>query len=165
VDDRDEDFDAAFPAMLAVAVGMARRILLADPAVEDVAAEALARTYARWDRLAGTSYRDAWISRVTANLALDRRRRPLSLQPSGGSSTALDERVIAGVVVRDALRRLPRRQREAVALCLLADCSEEDAARAMRVSTGTVKTHLHRGREALRAALGADFAEVAHARP
>lgn len=164
MDDLDQGFDDAFPAMAVVAVGMARKILADDPAVEDIAAEALARAYAHWDRLAHAPYRDAWVSRVTANLALDWRRRPRPWLPFR-STPAPDERVTATLVVRAALRGLSKRQREAVALCLLADYSEAEAAQAMNVSAGTVKTHLHRGREALRAALGPDVLEGAHVHP
>jgi RNA polymerase sigma factor (sigma-70 family) len=52
----------------------------------------------------------------------------------------------------DALRRLPARQREALALKFYLDLSEADIAAAMDVSAGSVKTHVHRGLAALRAA-------------
>lgn len=47
--------------------------------------------------------------------------------------------------VRAALDGLPRRQRECVVLRYLLDCSTEETAQILGVSTGTVKTHLHRG--------------------
>jgi DNA-directed RNA polymerase specialized sigma24 family protein len=43
---------------------------------EDLAAEGLARACARWPRLQRLPYRRAWLFRVTANVALDGRRRP-----------------------------------------------------------------------------------------
>lgn len=162
MEDDDRAFVDAFETMAAVAIGMARRILADDPAADDVAAEALARTYAHWDELASAPYRDAWIARVASNLAVSwqRRRLPrLTLR----SSANHDERVTVRLVVRDALVRLSRRQREAVALCLLADFTEAEAARVMRVSVGTVKTHLHRGRAALRTYIDPDSLEAAHA--
>lgn len=48
-----------------------------------------------------------------------------------------------------ALRTLPARQREALALKFYADLSEAETAAAMGVSTGSVKTHVHRGLAAL----------------
>ena len=51
-------------------------------------------------------------------------------------------------VVR-ALRQLPDRQREALALRYYLDLSEAEMAAAMGISTGSVKTHLHRGIAAL----------------
>ena len=60
--------------------------------------------------------------------------------------------VRAALVV--ALTHLPKRQRDAIALRYLSDLSEADTAAAMGVSPGTVKTHLHRGLDALRRGLG-----------
>lgn len=162
MEDNDRAFVDAFEAMAAIAIGMARKILADDPAVDDVAAEALARAYAHWDELVAAPYRDAWVARVTSNLAISwRRRRFPRLAPR--SSPSHDEGVTARVVVRDALARLSKRQREVVSLCLLADFTEAEAARAMRVSVGTVKTHLHRGRAALRTYIDPDSLEASHA--
>ncbi len=53
-----------------------------------------------------------------------------------------------------ALKALPRAQRQVVALHYLMDLSIADIAGCLGSAEGTVKTHLHRGRAALRAALG-----------
>lgn len=53
-----------------------------------------------------------------------------------------------------ALRRLPARQREAVALRYYLDLSEADIAATMGVSAGSVKSHLHRGLASLARHLG-----------
>jgi RNA polymerase sigma-70 factor (sigma-E family) len=55
-----------------------------------------------------------------------------------------------------ALRRLPGRQREALVLRYYLDLPEADIAATMRVSPGSVKTHLHRGLAALAHQLGED---------
>ena len=52
-----------------------------------------------------------------------------------------------------ALRDLPDRQREAIVLQYYADLSEAEAAAAMGISPGAVKSHTARGMSALRAAL------------
>ena len=49
----------------------------------------------------------------------------------------------------DALRRLPARQREAFSLHVLQDLDVATTAAAMGCSTGSVKTHLSRARQAL----------------
>jgi RNA polymerase sigma-70 factor, ECF subfamily len=57
------------------------------------------------------------------------------------------------VDLQRALRRLPRREREAVALFYLLDLAVADVADAMGVTAGTVKTLLHRGRRAMLATM------------
>lgn len=58
--------------------------------------------------------------------------------------------------VLEALRELPHRQREAVALHYLLDMAVTEVATTLGVSVGTVKTQLHRARAALRERLGPD---------
>ena len=48
-----------------------------------------------------------------------------------------------------ALRRLPVRQRECLVLRYYLDLSEAEIAAALGISTGSVKTHSHRGLAAL----------------
>jgi len=52
-----------------------------------------------------------------------------------------------------ALRKLPERQREAIALRYYADLSEAEIAATMKISRGAVKSHTARGMAALKAAL------------
>jgi DNA-directed RNA polymerase specialized sigma24 family protein len=62
----------------------------------------------------------------------------------------------ADLDVRAAVRHLPARQQEAVALHYLLDLPVADTASAMNVDEGTVKTHLARARESLERALRVD---------
>jgi DNA-directed RNA polymerase specialized sigma24 family protein len=55
-----------------------------------------------------------------------------------------------GQALSRALLALPVRQREAVALCKYTGLSERQAAAAMRISTGAVRSHLARGLLTLR---------------
>ena len=59
-------------------------------------------------------------------------------------SSALDTAVVA------ALRRLPVRQRQVIALRLLLDLDTETTAQMLGISPGTVGAHLHRAIAALR---------------
>ncbi|MBV8979605.1 MAG: sigma-70 family RNA polymerase sigma factor [Acidimicrobiia bacterium] len=54
------------------------------------------------------------------------------------------EAVPTQIAVRDELARLPRRQREAIVLRYYADMSEAEIANALGITTGSVKTHMHR---------------------
>lgn len=56
--------------------------------------------------------------------------------------------------VLDAMRALPQRQREVLALRYYLDLSEAEIADTLGISRGAVKSHASRGAEALRARLG-----------
>ena len=58
--------------------------------------------------------------------------------------------------VMRALRSLPERQREVLVLRYWADASEDEIARTLRISRGSVKTHASRGLATVRTALQED---------
>jgi RNA polymerase sigma factor (sigma-70 family) len=153
----DEGFERRFDALFRTAIRPAHRILRHPQAAEDVAAEVLARVYVDWSRLGAQPWLDAWITRVATNLAIDQVRRSKRRLPT--------VRVTAGgeVEVRldlaDAVARLPRRQREAIALRYFGDLAENDVAALLGISVGSVKTHIHRGMAALRNDLGDSWKE------
>lgn len=155
-------FDEAFDRLWPRARVAAHRILGDVGAAEDVASEALARAYARWTRLAGADHLDAWVLRVAINLAIDRTRRRVA--PVEVGARASDEDVVVlRLALAEALRSLPTRQREAVALRYLTDLREQDVATTLGISPSAVKTHVHRGLAALRERLGdAPVEEVLH---
>jgi RNA polymerase sigma-70 factor (sigma-E family) len=160
--DSDRTFRTVFDRAFPLAERLARRITGDDVASEDIAAEALTRLYARWWRMASADHLDAWVLRVATNLSIDhvRRRRPVQLE-AGNVAADLDDSVVLRMALANALGHLPRRQREVVALRYLSDLSEADVAAVLGVTTGSVKTHLHRGLAQLRSALkAADETEV-----
>lgn len=160
-DGSDETFEAAFDELFDRAARLARRIVGDAASAEDVAAEALARAYARWPKINGLPWRDGWVLRVTTNLAIDAtrdRRRPWKPRAAEPDADGADAVAVQLALVA-ALRSLPRRQREAIALRYLAGFDEAEVARALGVSAGTVKTHLHRGVVTLRRRLGSTFEE------
>ena len=144
-----DGFDLAFDSLYRLAHRVAYRILGDQGDAEDVAQEALARAMVRWSRLRERP--EGWVTRVASNLAIDRYRRrrrpgPPMTGPVGLVDPYLGER--GDLVV--ALRRLPRRQREAVVLRYLGDLSEAQVALEMGCSIGAVKSHGARGLASLR---------------
>lgn len=141
-------FEEAFDDCYRVAYRAAFRLLGSRGDAEDAAQEAMTRAYLRWRPIHG--YAEAWVARVAINVALDALRQ----QRRGGvvepGSLDLDDRREERLDLANALARLPRRQRDVVALRFLADRSEDDVARTLGISVGTVKQHAHRGLEALR---------------
>jgi RNA polymerase sigma-70 factor (sigma-E family) len=155
---QDDGFDEAFDALFSSARQIAVRLVGNGPEADDVAAEALARAYSRWSKIRELDYRDAWVMRVAANVALDvlrRSRRPLPAPVVDTVDPA--ESTVTRLALAEALRRLPRRQRDVVVLRYLADLSEADVAESLGVSAGSVKQHAHRAVDALRRALGPGF--------
>lgn len=151
-----DEFRAAFDRTYPLAERVALRITGDSAVAQELAAEALTRLYVRWRRMAGQAHVDAWVLRVTINLSIGAVRRRRSV-PTAEPSIALEEdTVVLRVALSEALARLPRRRREVVTLRYLSDLSEADVAATLGVSTGSVKTHLHRGLTALRARLAVD---------
>ena len=136
-------------------------LLVDEPAAaEDVVQESFVRLHRAWDEIEDLDAAPAWLRSTALNLARSGLRRrqvfarlrvvPASNAPSAESHVVLsdDRRMLV-----EALRALPRRQREVLVLRYYADSSEAEIARLLNITSGSVKTHAHRGLEALRAAL------------
>jgi RNA polymerase sigma factor (sigma-70 family) len=155
----DGSFEAAFDELFPRAVRLANRLLGDRAAAEDVAAEALARAYARWAKVGGLAYRDGWVLKVATNLAIDRlrRRRPDVTPPP---AELFEDAVHLRLALNAALLTLAPRQRQAIALRYLGGLSDKEVALALGISLGSAKTHIHRGLIGLRSRLGAGLEEV-----
>ncbi len=152
-----ESFEEAFDGLFGRAFRVARRVLGDPTTAEDVAAETMARAFAHWRKIGDQPWREGWIVRVATNLSLDvARSRSRMTDAAMREEAREDDDVAVRLALVEAMARLPKRQREVVALRHLAGLSEAETAAALRVSTGSVKTHLHRGLAALRSRLGAE---------
>ena len=150
VDDFSAWYAAAWPRVVrAVAVYLGDQ----HDAV-DVAADACARTLARWDGADRPGDPTTWTIVVAINLAKRRgareqRGRELTLvRPDPADLGATDVDVWAAVA------RLAPREREAVALRYGSDLTEPAVAEAMGITPGAVAATLHRARTKLRTLLG-----------
>jgi RNA polymerase sigma factor (sigma-70 family) len=150
VGDSAQDFEDAYDSLLRSAYRVAYRLLGERTAAEDVAAEALARAYSRWPAVSG--HAQAWVVTVATNLALDVGRK--RARAASRRFELVEEDRVDDVELRwdlqEALRALPRRQREVVALRFLDDFSEQATADALAIDIGTVKSHASRGLSRLR---------------
>jgi RNA polymerase sigma-70 factor (sigma-E family) len=148
--------DAEFSAFMAASAGALLRtawFLVGDPhRAEELAQEALARTYAAWPR----ARRDplAYARRVLVNLRTDawrRRRREVLTDPTSFPERSATPPPADG---RDALVRalqvLSARQRRVVVLRYVLDMSEADVAAEMGISPGTVRSTASRALARLR---------------
>ena len=147
-------------------LSLAGRMLGDAAEAEDVAQEAFLRAWkqARTWRPGAAKF-DTWLHRVALNLCYDRLRRrrevstetPPEVADEGpGPDRGLLAQDVGGRVAA-AMRALPDRQREAVALCHYQELSNIEAARLMEVSVEALESLLSRGRRTLRKTL-ADMA-------
>ena len=134
-------------------------VLLVDdePAAEEVVQEAFLRVFRRWDRLRETQSAEAYVRRAVVNGARDRLRhrrvRRLTMLPRPAVVASAEETVVLAdehARILSALRGLPTRQREVLALRYFAGLSEADIAVVLKISTGAVKSTAHKGIAALR---------------
>lgn len=100
----------------------------------------------------------AWITVVASNRARDLQRSRAAESRAYAKVGTDDESYDAALAGLDvdvlrALEELPRQQKEVCVLHYLLDHSVEQIAEGLGVSTGTVKTQLHRARKALAARL------------
>jgi len=124
---------------------------------EELVQEAFVRCYQRWAKVEGYDNPGAWLRRVLLNLAASRGRRLAaevralthlgarpSHHPAGPAEAgAGDEEFWA------AVRRLPRRQAQAIVLYYGDDLPTDDVARVMCCAEGTVRALLHQARTGL----------------
>jgi RNA polymerase sigma-70 factor (sigma-E family) len=146
------------------ALGLVRLavVMLGDqPAAEDVVQDAFLGLYRRWDGLADPAKALPYVRSSVLNgcrSVLRQRTRvggrgyPASGSPGDPPAEAADAGILLGeehAEVLAALRQLPHRQREAVILRFYLDLPEEQAAAAMGVTRGTVKSATSRAVAAL----------------
>lgn len=153
--------EAAFRADYTNLVALARLLLDERGEAEEAVQEAFVRTFARrWSLRQAATDPSAYLRRAVVNLCRGglrkRRTQRAAVLPKREHAASADVDVVRAesrVEVRRALLRLPRRQRECVVLRYLLDANTEQTAAALGISTGSVKTHLHRGLAALEAEL------------
>jgi RNA polymerase sigma-70 factor (ECF subfamily) len=144
---------------------------------EDLAQEAFIRIYKHAREYRSVAKVSTWLYRIATNLALneirDRKRRPaVSLNaPFGEDGERQDELAdgrepspvrraeandLAGRV-REAIGELPELYRAVMLLCDLQGMSYEEAAEALGIKVGTIRSRLFRAREQFQEKLGPAF--------
>ncbi len=145
-------------------VRLARLFVDDRDAAEDIVQEAFLRLARHAGRIDTRASAPAYLRSIVLNLARDHNRRGLvSLRhrATRGRETDVVEDVADRLVVSEehrhvleAVRRLPQRQRDCIALRYFDECSIDAIAATLGLSVNSVKTHLQRGLASLDRALG-----------
>lgn len=125
---------------------------------EDITQDAFVAASLAWDRIKTYDHPAAWVRRVVANRSASLVRRRLAEAHAvfrlarRSKPPAFDAPEAAEFW--DAVRRLPRRQAQAVSLYYLEDWRTDEIAEVLGCTEATVRVHLHKARQALGQALG-----------
>ena len=118
-------------------------------AARDVVQEGFARAVRGRHLYRRSGSLDAWIARCVINAARDEARRRDAPDERGDVEAAADEPGVDAAIVRDAVRRLPQRQRDALFLRFYLSFDYASIAETLGIAVGTVSATLHAARESL----------------
>ena len=140
-------------------------------AAEDCGQEAMIRIWRNLANYRGECALESWVYRIAANCCMDwlrkkKRDRSVSMEPMveqgfdpAEDAPGTEEQVIAKDErqrLREAIALLPEDQREALILTQLERVPYEEAAQALGVSEGTVKSRVNRAKARLKEILSAE---------
>lgn len=162
-----------------LAYNVAYRVLLHPDAAADATQDAFFSAYRALPRFRGGSFR-SWLLRIVTNACYDqlrvKKRRPTTslddnpdldgeewVIDKGERPEAYAERQDLGQVIQRVLAALPDDQRTVVVLSDIQGMAYNEIAGTLKISVGTVKSRLNRGRRKLRDLLQ-DHAELLPAR-
>ena len=132
---------------------------------EDCGQEAMIRIWRSLDSYRGECALESWVYRIAANCCMDflrkkKRDKSVSVEPMreqgfdpADPSPGTEEQAVAADEqrrLREAVAQLPEEQREALILTQLEKIPYEEAAKALGVSEGTVKSRVNRAKARLK---------------
>jgi RNA polymerase sigma-70 factor (ECF subfamily) len=148
-----EDFVAFYDREIRNVVGLTYVLSGSRAGAEDLAQEAFLAAYRHWDRISLYEDPGAWVRRVAVNRAISTGRRRVAeakaLVRLGGARIALPELSVDNEDLWSAVRRLPPRQAQVIALRYWDQRTAHEIAEILELSEATVKSHLQRARQTL----------------
>lgn len=123
---------------------------------EDLAQEAMARTFERWDRVSTMEDPEGYLYRTALNLHRNAVKRLSMAARRRVSPHPIDEAEMTErrIDLLRAIRSLPRTQREALVLVGWLGYTAEEAGPILGIHAASVRGRLHRARERLRETYG-----------
>ena len=141
--------------------GLLRRMGAQAAEADDVAQDALLAAFERIAEFRGEGTFAGWVKRIAARQYLRRLQREKRLSALATESASEDEADTGSgdadhrIDLDEALKVLSNAERLCVSMCYGAGLSHGEAAEALNLPLGTVKSHVKRGLEKLRARLAA----------
>ncbi|WP_313805258.1 RNA polymerase sigma factor SigW [Cytobacillus sp.] len=136
---------------------------------EDIAQEAFLRAYVNIHSFNINLKFSSWLYRIATNLCIDRIRKKkpdyyldaevagtdgLTMYSQIASDTSLPEEDVESLELQETIQReiskLPEKYRTVIVLKYIEELSLNEISKILDLPLGTVKTRIHRGREALR---------------
>jgi len=138
--------------------GLLRRMGAQAAEADDVAQDALLAAFERIAEFRGEGTFAGWVKRIAARQYLRRLQREKRLTALASEGTDEEAGPAAGdadhrIDLDEALKVLSPAERLCVSMCYGAGLSHAEAAEALNLPLGTVKSHVKRGLEKLRARL------------
>lgn len=127
--------------------------------------EAFARAFERWAKVQEMESPTGWTYTVATNLYRRRLRRARLERRALARLRPTDEKYAPAslpVELVDAIGELPLRHRQVVSLRYVADLTESEVARVLRLSPGNVARLLHEARRSLAMSLAAPPQDLVH---
>lgn len=126
---------------------------------EELTQDAFMAAHRKWRVVSGYEDPGGFVRRVVANRSVSAIRRRATearalLRIGSRRDTSAADAELPDDEFWSAVRALPDRQAQAVALHYLEDRSVDDIAAILEIAPSTVKVHLHRGRQTLAETLG-----------
>ncbi len=159
---RQPDFERSVRSELPVLYRVARRLARDPEAAQDLVQQTLLCAYKGWARFDGGFLR-SWLIRILRNEHLagqpraTREAREVELDEAAFAEDGGWDRIIwrnQAHRILEEVERLPDDFRLAIQLCDVEEMSYSEAALAMNVPVGTLKSRLFRARSAIRRRLG-----------
>lgn len=151
------DFATFYQSTYAPAVRLGYVLTGRRDVAEEIVQEAFVTAHRRWDRISGYDSPAAWLRRVVVNRCTSVVRRRVTearlVTRLGRERGVSFQEAEIDYNVWAAVRALPRRQAEVIALMFVEDRSVAEVAEILGCGESTVATHLRRGRLALAGAL------------
>ncbi len=153
-------FEQFYERELRSVIGLAYALSGSRSAAEDLAQDAFVAAHKNWGKISQYDKPEAWVRRVVANLSVSRFRKSIS-EAKAVARMNRDQHVLPELPGEAdefwaAVRSLPKRQAQSIALHYLEDRPVAEIAEILQCSPSTVKVHLHKGRAGLASRLGLD---------